>query len=371
MPESGSAVGEAQSRWARVGPYYAMFPVPYVERMIREYTCPEDAVLDPFAGRFSTTALANYLGRPGCGIEINPLGWLYGRAKLNPAQRCGDVLRRVQDMRDASVSYREEAAGMSEFFHMCYSADVRRFLLACRDLLDWKKSRVDATVMAALMVVLHHSRGKGLSNQMRQTKAMAPRYSVNWWKRQGMEEPPQVDPVDFLSSRIRWRYSRGVFRCTAAEAVHGDCCAALKSCRVTRWVERHGGIKLLFTSPPYWSLVNYFKDQWIRLWMLGEEASQAERAHPFEKRFGMKEEYRRLITTAFSLCARMMRKDGVVVVRMDERRFTRETILETLKDCFPTYRRADVGVSRGKSQTALFNQGVMQPGERDVVLTAS
>ena len=83
-----------------------------------------------------------------------------------------------------------------------------------------------------------------------------------------------------------------------------------------------------------------------------------------------KEDYRRLMRTVFSLCARMMREDGVVVVRMDERRFTRETILETLEDCFPTYRRADASVSTGRSQTALFNRDVAQPGERDVVLTA-
>lgn len=371
MPEKGLAVGEAQSRWARVGPYYAMFPLAYVEEVIRKYTHDGDAVLDPFAGRFSTTALASYLGRPGCGIEISPLGWLYGRVKLNPAQRCGDVLRRVQDMWDASVRYRSDAASMDEFFRMCYCADVRRFLLACRDLLNWKKSPVDATVMASLMVVLHHARGKGLSNQMRQTKAMAPRYSVNWWKSHGMCEPPQIGPVEFLSRRIRWRYARGVFRCGEAEAIRGDSCAILRSRRTTKWVQRYGGIKLLFTSPPYWSLVNYFKDQWIRLWMLGEKASQAERGHAFEKRFGEKEEYRRLMRTVFSLCADLMRGDGVVVVRVDERRFTRETILETLKDYFPEYRQVEASVPRGRSQTRLFNRDVEPMGERDVVLTAS
>ena len=372
MNRGGLVIGAAERRWVHVGPYFAMFPIEYVEDVIRRYTCPGDAVLDPFAGRFTTTAVANYAGRPGCGIEINPLGWLYGRVKLHPAQLCEDVLRRLEDMRDAAIQYSSEAESMNEFFSMCYCTGVRRFLLACRSLLRWKTSLVDATVMASIMIVLHHGVGRGLSNQMHQAKAMAPRYSVKWWRRQGMGEPPDVEPVEFLSRRIRWRYAQGTFGCERGMSMFGDSCEVLRSGEASAWAERHGGVKLLFTSPPYWSLVNYFKDQWLRLWMLGEEASQAEREHAFEKRFGAKEEYRELIRTVFSLCAGMMRKDGVVVVRMDERAFTRETILEALGACFPTYLPAtEAVVTRGRRQTALFNRIAEPPGERDVVLKAA
>ena len=369
---AGLTIGEGERRWARVGPYFAMFPIDYVEEIICRHTRPGDAVLDPFAGRFSTIAVANYAGRPGFGIEINPLGWLYGRVKLKPAQRRGDVLRRIEDMRDASSAYASEAESMDEFFRLCYCKDVRRFLLACRDLLKWRKSPVDATVMASVMVVLHHGIGRGLSNQMHQAKAMAPRYSINWWKRRGMETPPSVEPAEFLNQRVRWRYARGVFRCSDGLVLPGDSCVVLKKPRTRAWSEKHGGIKLLFTSPPYWSLVNYFKDQWLRLWMLGEDATQRERPHVFEKRFGERDAYRKLMKTVFSQCATMMRDDGVVVVRMDERRFTRDTILATLCECFPNYRPINGPVvTKGRNQTALFNRTAKQYGERDVVLAAA
>ena len=372
MGRIGLTIGEAERRWARVGPYFAMFPVDYVEDIIRRHTNQGDAVLDPFAGRFSTIAMANYAGRPGLGVEINPLGWLYGRVKLNPAQRLRDVLRRVEDMRDVSAQYASEAASMDEFFRLCYCMEVRRFLLACRNLLRWRTSPVDATVMASVLIVLHHGIGRGLSNQMHQAKAMAPRYSVNWWKARGMETPPSVKPVEFLSRRIHWRYARGAFRCGDGAALRGDSCVTLKTRRVRAWSEKHGGIKLLFTSPPYWSLVNYFKDQWLRLWMLGADATQTERPHVFEKRFGDKNAYRKLMKTVFSQCAAMMRNDGVVVVRMDERRFTRNTILSTLRECFPNYRPiGEQVVTKGRNQTALFNRMAKQYGERDIVLEAS
>ena len=363
-----AGVGEAQRRWLHVGPYYAMFPLPRVAEVIAEHTRPGDAVLDPFAGRFSVPALAGYLGREGCGVEISPLGWLYGRVKMNPAQRERDVLRRLEDMADAGAGYKSEARSAGEFFRMCYCPQVLRFLFACRDELKWKKSPVDATLMAMVMVSMHHGIGSGLSNQMRQAKAMAPRYSVNWWRSRGMEKPPAVAPVKFLRKRVAWRYAKGVFRCENSGVYPGDSCDVLQN-DARAWAARSGGVKLLFTSPPYWSLVNYFKDQWLRLWMLGGAPSPAVQGHMFKKNFADKEAYRRLMETVFSHSAKLMRDDGVVVVRMDARRFTREVIVEALNKCFPGHRKAGkLAVTKGKGQTALFNDLPDNDGERDIIL---
>lgn len=363
----------AQKRWACVGPYYAMFPMEYVGQVIREHTSPGDAVLDPFAGRFSAPAVASYLGREGCGIEISPLGWLYGKVKLAPARRCGDVLRRLDDMRDAASEFKHEARQMDEFFNMCYCKEVRQFLHACRKQLNWQKSQVDATLMALIMVSLHHGIGRGLSNQMRQAKSMSPRYSINWWKTKGMTTPPKVDAVDFLRGRIRRRYQHGAPRDINSKAIKGDSCKILKSAKIKDWHKNDKGVKLLFTSPPYWSLVNYFKDQWLRLWMLGEEPSPAARLHAFEKGFSSKEEYHRLIDNVFSQCAPMMRPDGVVVVRMHASGFTRQTVSDALKKYFPNHKeKKKPAITKCQTQTILYNNGALKnAGERDIVLVPS
>ena len=351
-----------------MGPYYAMLPLRRVSQVIKKYTEPGDAVLDPFAGRFSVPALAGYLGRKGCGVEISPLGWLYGRVKMRPAQREGDVLRRLGEMADAGEEYKSEARSVGEFFRMCYCPQALRFLLACRDELDWKKSTVDATLMAMVLISMHHEIGRGLSNQMRQPKAMAPRYSVNWWKSRGMDKPPEIDPVHFLAPRIAWRYANGIFCGSGDKAILGDSCNALRG-KARRWAASRNGIKLLFTSPPYWSLVNYFKDQWLRLWMLGGPPSPIVQGHAFKKSFANKEEYRALMMTVFRNSAKLMRDDGVVVVRMDARRFTRRTVLDALRECFPGHRQSGkVQVTKGKSQTPLFNDKLGNVGEADIVL---
>ena len=362
-------ISASQRRWACVGPYYAMFPMDYVVRVIQKYTVAGDAVLDPFAGRYSVPAVASYLGRNSCGVEISPVGWLYGRVKQGPAMRFGDLDRRLREMRDLADQFRSEARSMGEFFARCYSPDVLRFLLACRAELKWQTSLVDGTLMACLLIVLHHGIGRGLSNQMRQAKAMAPQYSIRWWKANGMSDPPKVDPVRMLRRKLQWRYACGVFRYPNSLQVHGDSSSALETPRVTKWAGAHDGIKLLFTSPPYSSVVNYYKDQWLRLWMLGADPSPKIRTHEFQKSFSDKEAYRKLIRKVFRSCAELMRDDGVVVVRVDTRKFTFQTVRDALADLFPEYDEIEMPIyTRGKTQTRLYNNIRKKCQECDLVL---
>lgn len=366
---SACSIGGAERRWACVGPYYAMFPIEDVVNIVRKYSDPGDVVVDPFAGRFSVPAVASYMGRIGYGIEISPLGWLYGRVKQYPAQRFGDVDTRLAQMGEIAEQYRSESRCMGEFFESCYSPRVRRFLLACRDNLQWTTSRVDGTLMACLLVVLHHGIGRGLSNQMRQTKAMSPRYAVRWWKDRGMGVPPNIDPVRLLRSKIRWRYAQGIFKYSEAVQVKGDSCIVLGRPNVRRQIKERGGAKLLFTSPPYSGLVNYFKDQWIRLWMLGDEASPRVREHHLQKNFADKTVYRHVIGDVFEQCASLMRDDGIIVVRVDTRKFTFDTVMHAIKASFPEYTNLEEPrYSYGNSQTRLYNLGEKGYDECDLVL---
>lgn len=41
----------AEARWARYGPYYAMFPLEFAFDVVNKYSKEGDFILDPFAGR--------------------------------------------------------------------------------------------------------------------------------------------------------------------------------------------------------------------------------------------------------------------------------------------------------------------------------
>ena len=77
----------AESRWAKFGPYYAMFPIDFAFKVVNKYSRKGDYIIDPFAGRGSSIFAGGILERHSLGIEINPVGWLYGTTKLKPAKQ--------------------------------------------------------------------------------------------------------------------------------------------------------------------------------------------------------------------------------------------------------------------------------------------
>lgn len=362
MTSLGKDFQTAIGRWAGLGPYYAMFPIEFTFDVIAEYTRPGQRVLDPFAGRASSIFAAAALGRSGLGIEINPVGWLYGQVKLKPAMK-HNVADRIRSVNYVAQNLgQERLSALPEFFSACYTPTVLRFLLAARDVLQWKSSIVDATVMAIILVHLHGKRDQSLSNQMRQGKAMSPDYCVRWWQERG-SQPPEVEPVEFLLDRLDWRYAKGTPKLETGKVVLGDSIAALPR------VDPEQRFELLFTSPPYYAVTNYYVDQWLRLWMLGGPARPTFNSGKWEKRFHSRPDYRNLLLSVFQGCAAVLSPEAVVYVRTDARPFTFETTLECLQAAFPNKQLQIIERPyTSKTQTELFGDKQQKPGEIDIVM---
>lgn len=357
----------AVDRWASVGPYYAMFPVEFAFRVVERYSSPGDSVLDPFAGRASSVYAAAALGRCGYGVEINPVGWLYGVVKLQPAtQAC--VLIRLEQIAKISKEVRLRSAKLPSFFLAAYSPEVRRFLLAARSLLDWRGSRTDATLMAFILIYLHGKRTDALSNQMRDGKAMSPHYAIRWWQQHSMG-PPRVDPVKFLSKRIAWRYCKGTPAFEGGTVQLGDSVEVLPE--VSQQI-RKGSRKpfdLLFTSPPYFAITNYHYDQWLRLWMLGGPTLPQSPGGKHRGKFDGAANYTDLIVRVFQNASMLLSKSASVYVRTDAREFTLNTTLAALREAFPKKRLTKVPRPLTRhTQTALFGDRSQKPGEVDIIL---
>lgn len=333
MP-STQKYGSAESRWAGVGPYYAMFPTAFADAVVEKYTQPGDIVLDPFAGRGTAVFSAAVQNRSGIGIEINPLGYVYANAKLRTGVQSA-VVSRLEEVFEAADSYSEEADALSEFFHYCYSNRVREFLFAVREKLDWRRERVDCTLMALILVSLHGKKGQSLSNQMRQSTAMAPDYSVQWWREKGMRAP-EVDPVAFLKKRIEWRYVYGCPESGSSIVLLGDSNEELPKLANEVREGKHEKAKLLLTSPPYHNVTNYYYDQWLRLWMLGgPERPSARTSNHYGGKFSNSHKHLQLIDQVFSNSKPLLADDAVVYVRTDRRKLTYRNTLEGLKRNFP------------------------------------
>ena len=350
-------IRSAEGRWKGFGPYYAMFPVTFAEEYIEKYSKPGDTIVDPFCGRGTSNYVANLLGRHSIGCDVNPVAWVYSKAKTDPARQ----VRRLHDRIDEIWSSRRpfDREPESEFQAYAWSPDVLAFLNSARRQLNWRKSKVDWTVAGILLVYLHGKLGGGLSNQMRQTKSMAPEYAVRWWKERGMS-PPAIDPVEFINDRIRWRYEKGVHNNAGKSVIYlGDARGQLRKSRNVK-------ASLLVTSPPYMGVTNYEYDNWIRLWLLG---GLAEPSWKQEQRYGNKSRYEEMIEGVFAEAKGILEDDACLVVRTDRRRFTLEATAYALHDLWPTHKLLGrVSATDRPTQTALFGDKTSKPGEVDILV---
>lgn len=359
----------AEAIWAHFGPYYAMFPLSFAFNVINKYSKEGDVVLDPFAGRFTSIYAGAVLNRKGIGIEINPVGWLFGQAKLNPANK-EDVIIRLKEIYRKRNYYARKASGMPEFYHICFCDEVLKFLLSARKNLDWKNNQVDATLMSFLLVYLHGKKGQSLSNQMRITKSMGMDYSIAWWKKNGMEVPPQMNPYEYMLGRINWRYRKGIPNTGNNSVILGDSTVELN--KVSEYLKRNEEkISLLFTSPPYCAITDYYADQWLRLWLLGGSEKLVYSKEKYKGRFEKQNDYYELLDTVFSKCTGLMSNNAIICVRTDARKFTLETTLEVLKKNFPDYsisKRVSKLKKNSISQTTLYGNKSSKPAEVDIIM---
>jgi hypothetical protein len=344
-----------------------MFPIRFADAVIKEYTSSGDMVIDPFAGRGTTVFSAAALGRRGLGVEISPVGWIYAKAKLCPAP-LERVSERLLEIASYSRGFTDSAKSLPIFFRKCFSPSVLRFLLAARKGLAWSKCGCDRTLMALLLVYLHGKTGQALSNQMRQTKAMSPHYAIKWWAANGTN-PPDLDPVEFMQQRIRWRYSKGIVDAGESQVFMGDSTMLLP--RVAHRLQERGEAKaaLLLTSPPYYGVTNYHYDQWLRLWLLGYEPDAYVARGPYQGRFTNQAGYRSLLQKAFWRAAKTVKNTAVIYVRTSQEPFTKKATLDAIREAFPMKRLVERHRPfRKPTQTHLFGDKSPKPGEVDFIL---
>src|SRR5690606_18254302 len=155
----------------------------------------------PFCGRGTVPFVSQVSGRKSLGADVNPVAWLYANTKLAPADKAEDVLARVEEI--SSTVRAEDKDAENEFQEWAWHKDVLGFLRMARRELDWRTDTVDRTLMGVILVYLHAKLGAGLSNQLRQSKAMAPDYAVRWWKARELH-PPQIHLSEFFERKLRW-----------------------------------------------------------------------------------------------------------------------------------------------------------------------
>ncbi len=252
--------------WHSMCSYMAMFPPSIPHVFIKWLTDPDDVVYDPFCGRGTTVLEACLLGRTGLGADANPLAWTLTSAKAKPPSAHA-LRRRIAQLRRAHsrLNIDNEPKVIRKIFH----PDVLAQLLWLRSELS-SRSHVDRFLLATLLGVLHANAGtsgvpRGLTIAMPNTFSMAPQYVLRYKARHKLIAPKK-DVIDFLEARVNYlghvprTFRPGFAWRQSATDYH-------------RYPQSQKPARLIFSSPPYMSVMKYGKLNWLRLWMLGHKPS--------------------------------------------------------------------------------------------------
>ena len=288
--------------------YFAMFPpqVPHV--FIRWLTKPGDVVYDPFAGRGTAPMEACRMGRVGMGSDANPLAYLLTAGKVD-APSTDEARTRLEVLRERCVPGDPSSAPTN--IQMLYSDRVLRQLIWLREALNVSR-RDDRFLMALLLGVMHanYKPGdpvRGLSISMPNTFSMSAGYVQRYIEKQRLV-PPDVDVFDLLDGKLD-RMQLPDATATRGIAWQQDAREPVDT------AIRERPAKLVFTSPPYLSVIRYGKYNWVRLWMLKQDPKEVDRALVAT---GSLSKYLQFISAVLVQLAPAVRDDGYLCLMIGD-----------------------------------------------------
>ena len=285
--------------------YLASFPASLVHAFIARYTRPGDVVLDPFSGRGTTPLQACAEGRIGAGNDLNPFAHILTAAKVDPPTKA-DIKTRLVALRVAwaatagewneiadrvaadpgapelmvpgpgsrpiggSMAARPDSSVPAEVA-LAFHPRTLAQLLYLRAGLD-PDDRTDRFILATLTGILHGKSASYLSAVMPNTFSMAPRYVREFVSRTSFHSPER-DTFTLLEDKVRRLYRQPV-PAARGIALLGD--ARDSGVRFRESLRARGlpeQARLVVTSPPYLRVVKYGYYNWLRLWLLGYDAS--------------------------------------------------------------------------------------------------
>jgi site-specific DNA-methyltransferase (adenine-specific) len=244
--------------------YMAMFPPSLPHYFIDRYSSKNDIVLDPFSGRGTTILEACFMGRIGIGNDKNPLAYVLTKAKANVPQK-GRIISRISQLQKEYQYENINLDNESENIRMIFSDYTLKQLLFIRNELNWRKSNVDAFIVAMVLGIIHGSSEGYLSIRMPNTFSMSPNYVKKFISEHNLEKSNR-DVFLILRKKLERCYQKPP---KSGKAYHQDARNMTKI--------KKSSVDLIITSPPYTRVIRSGKFNWIRLWFLdydGKEVDQ-------------------------------------------------------------------------------------------------
>ena len=260
--------------WHTMCSYLGSFPPQLARFFIERLSEPGDIVLDPFAGRGTTHLEARMAQRIPYSSDLNPLAVALTSAK-NADVDIERVLERVNylEQRFDLPLYLPVAQTQSPDIQLIYHPHTLARLCFLRRAIVGSSEPIDEFLVGAVLGIMHGSeRNDGSSAyasiSMPNTFSMAPNYVRKFILENALQRADR-NVFNLLRDKVK-RLMRNVPVVeTAGKVVTAD---AKHLNNEPEFMSIRGRARLVLTSPPYLNVVNYAKQNWIRLWFLGENS---------------------------------------------------------------------------------------------------
>ncbi|MEK8023225.1 MAG: DNA methyltransferase [Candidatus Hydrogenedentota bacterium] len=250
--------------------YRACFKPQLPRFFIERLTQPGELVYDPFMGRGTTILEAALLGRHVAGNDINPLSKILSRPRLHPP----DVARLEKRMAEIDLADHDE---FPEELLVFYHPETLREICALKKYFARRvrTETIDHVDRWIRMVAVN--RLSGHSPGFFSVYTLPPNQAVTAKKQaeinaQRNQSPPRRDVRTIILKKSRTLMSDcdvGTMKALST--------ARKKAKFLTSLAEQTPGLRsnsvaLVVTSPPFLSIVDYARDNWLRCWFCGIEA---------------------------------------------------------------------------------------------------
>ncbi len=256
-----------------IASYLAMFAPALPEYFINRYSNEGDLIFDPFSGRGTTALRSRELNRKFVGSDLNPYSLVLSRFKISKLKKNNLLIRLKywEKKFEKSKKIWFEKTYEKKYCELLYyyNRETLSKLIFIRKKIGkkWKNTSIlDNALLAIITGIMHGpSRKNGdtiyFSVSMPNSISMAPNYVKNYVKKNNLKIP-NVNVFKKIQNRINIKFDKILEKKFMGNIYNYN------ATKKNEYI-KNNSVNLVITSPPYLSIVDYTKSNWLKLWILG------------------------------------------------------------------------------------------------------